>query len=76
MYFKYLFWWAFLLKEPYSKSFLKGEGSLYDVSNYQQTLFLALYIFDGLKAGYSFIFKLLPSVEVQIQLHQLLYQFL
>lgn len=51
MYFKYLFWWAFSLKEPYSKSFLKGERSLYDVSNYQQPLGLALYIFDGLKAG-------------------------
>ena len=76
MYFKYSFWWAFSLKEPYSKSSLKGEGSLYDVSNCQHSLGLALYIFDGLKAGYSFIFRLLPSVEVQIQLHQLPYQFL
>lgn len=61
MYFKYLFWWAFLLKEPYSKSFLKGEESLYDVSNDQQTLGLALYIFDGLKALFSSCYPLQRS---------------
>ena len=60
MYFKCSFWWAFSLKEPYSKSFSKGEGTLYDVSNYQHHLGLASYTF-GLKVGYSYIFRPLPS---------------
>lgn len=45
------FRWAGLFKDPDSKSFLKGEGSLDDVSSYQHLLGWGLYIFDKFQVG-------------------------